>query len=224
MPGLPRSRRTVLAALLLAPPLALGACAMLPPLSVEEAVRRLLRRATERALARLEAPGGVWDRLGADVDFSALPPVLALTLRGALLSGEFRHRLDAWLRPIAMRAVRRAAPRIAAAIKVMGIARAREVLAGGPRAATELLKSDLGPAVLEAMLPEFTDAIALLDDPLLGPVIRALAGAAGEALAHRLARATDRVLWDAIAAEEAAIRADPNAGGDADLARILAHP
>lgn len=219
-----RSRRQILQALALIPPMVLAGCAALPPLSVEEAVRRLLRRSVERALARLEAPGGVWDRLVDQVDFSALPVTVALALRGALLSGEFRRRLDGWLRPIAMRAVRRAAPRIAAAIKVIGIARARDVLAGGPHAATELLKSDMGPAVLEAMLPEFTDAIALLDDPVLGPVIRALAGAAGEALAHRLARATDRALWDAVAEEEAAIRADPNAGGDPDLARILAHP
>lgn len=214
------SRRTVIAGLALG----VAGCAVLPPLSVEEAVRRLLRRATERALARLEAPGGVWDHLVADVDFGALPPTLALTLRGSLLSGAFRRQLDAWLRPIALRAARAAAPRIAAAIRVMGIARAREVLAGGPHAATDLLRSEMGPAVLEAMLPEFTNAIALLDDPVLGPLIRALAGAAGEALAHRFARAADRAVWDAIAQEEAAIRGDPTAGGDPDLARMLAHP
>jgi hypothetical protein len=202
----------------------LAGCAALPPLSVEEAVRRLLRRSTERALARLEAPGGAWDRFVAGLDWARELGVAGLVLQRTLMSPEFHHRLDAWLRPVAVRAAHAAAPRLAAAIKVMGIANARAVLAGGPRAATQLLRSELGPAVIEAMFPEFRDALARLDDPLLRPVIAALAELGGEALARKLTRHADAALWDAIGDEEAGLRADPTAGGDPQLAAYLARP
>ena len=204
------ARRAVMAGLTAV----LAACAALPPFTVEEAVRRLLRRATERALARLDQPGGAWDRFVAGLNLG--PGVQAV-----LMSPDFHRRLDAWVRPVALRAVRAAAPRIAAAVKVMGIANARAVLAGGPRAATRLLRSEMGPALIEAMVPEFARA---LDDPALGPLIATLAALGGEALARKLARHADDAVWDAIGDEEAAIRADPTAGGDPQLAGMLAHP
>lgn len=202
----------------------IAACAMLPPLSVEEAVRRLLRRSTERALARLEAPGGAWDRFVAGLDLADGLGVAGLVLQRALMSPDFHRQLDAWLRPVARRAGRVAAPRLIAAIKVMGIANARAVLAGGPRAATQLLRSELGPAVIEAMFPEFRAALHSLDDPLLRPVIAALAALGGDALARKLARHANDALWDAIGDEEAGLRADPSAGGDPQLAPYLARP
>ncbi|KUR77808.1 DUF4197 family protein [Novosphingobium sp. FSW06-99] len=204
------ARRAVMAGLTAV----LAACAALPPFTVDEAVRRLLRRATERALARLDQPGGAWDKFVAGLNLG--PGVQAV-----LMSPDFHRRLDAWVRPVALRAVRAAAPRIAAAVKVMGITNARAVLAGGPRAATRLLRSEMGPALIEAMVPEFARA---LDDPALGPLIATLAALGSEALARKLARHADDAVWDAIGDEEAAIRADPTAGGDPQLAGMLAHP
>ena len=214
------SRRAVIGAMAAL----LASCAALPPLSVDEAVRRLLRRSTERALARLNEPGGAWDRFVAGLDLASGLGPAGLVLRQALTSPDFHRRLDAWLRPAAMRAVRAAAPRIAAAVKAMGIANARAVLAGGPRAATALLRSAMGPAVIEAMFPEFRAALHALDDPELGPVITALTGLGGEALARKLAHHADDAVWDAIGDQEAAIRADPTAGGDPQLAGVLSRP
>jgi hypothetical protein len=202
----------------------LAGCAALPPLSVDEAVRRLMRRATARALDRLEQPGGAWDKFVAGLDLAAGLGPAGLVLQRALTSGDFHRRLDIWLRPVAVRAARAAAPRVAAAVRAMGIANARAILAGGPRAATQLLRSDLGPAVIEAMLPEFRGALHTLDDPVLGPVIAALAGLGADALARKLSRHADQALWDSIGDEEAAIRADPSADGDPQLAGILAQP
>jgi hypothetical protein len=202
----------------------LAACAALPPLSLDEAVRRLLRRATERALARLDQPGGAWDRFIAGLDLgNGLGPA-GLVLQRALMSPDFHRRLDAWLHPLLLRAAHAAAPRLAAAVRALGIANARAVLRGGPRAATQLLRSEMGPAVIEAMFPEFRGALHTLDDPVLGPVITALVTLGGEALARKLAHHADDAVWDAIGNEEAAIRADPNAGGDPQLAELLAHP
>ena len=202
----------------------LAGCAALPPLSIDEAVRRLLRRATARALARLEQPGGAWDQFVGGLDLASGLGPAGLVLHRTLTSTDFHRRLDLWLRPVALRAAREAAPRISAAIKVMGIANARAVLAGGPRAATQLLRSELGPAVLAAMVPEFKSALHALDDPVLGPVIAALAGLGTDVLARQLSRRADDAVWASIGDEEAAIRADPKADGDAQLAAILAYP
>ena len=218
------SRRVMIGGVAASGAVLLASCAALPPLSLDEAVRRLLRRATERALARLEQPGGNWDRFVAGIDLGAGLGAAALPLKLALMSPDFHRRLDAWLRPLALRAARAAAPRVAAAVRTMGIANARAVLAGGPQAATRLLRSEMGPAVIEALLPEFRGALQTIDDPVLRPVIVALATLGGEALARKLARRADDALWDAIAEEEAAIRADPSAGGDPQLATALARP
>ena len=169
------SRRVMIGGVAASGAVLLASCAALPPLSLDEAVRRLLRRATERALARLEQPGGNWDRFVAGIDLGAGLGAAALPLKLALMSPDFHRRLDAWLRPLALRAARAAAPRVAAAVRTMGIANARAVLAGGPQAATRLLRSEMGPAVIEALLPEFRGALQTIDDPVLRPVIVALA-------------------------------------------------
>ena len=202
----------------------LASCAALPPLTVDEAVRRLLRRATERALARIDQPGGAWDRFVAGLDLGQVLGPADFVLKRALTSPDFHRRLTAWLHPVALRAAQAAAPRIAAAVKAMGIANARALLAGGPRAATQLLRSEMGPAVIEALFPEFRCALHTLDDPVLGPVITALLELGGEALARRLAHHADEAMWDSIGFEEAGIRADPGAGGDPELAGMLGHP
>lgn len=225
--GMPVSRRAMVAGslgLVVAGPMAgvLAGCAALPPLSLDEAIRRLLRRSTERALARLCEPGGAWDRFVYDAALPQTYGPAGLVLERALMSDAFRERLDRTLRPIAARAARAAAPRITAAVRVIGVANARAVLAGGPHAATDLLRSDMGPAVLEAMLPEFRDGFRVLDDPLFGPIVAALAGIGGDAIARALTRHAEDAVWGAIGDEEAAIRADPTAGGDPQLAAILA--
>ena len=202
----------------------LASCAALPPLSVDEAVRRLLRRATMRALARLEQPGGAWDTFITGLDLGAGLGPAGIVVQRTLTSADFHRRLDLWLRPVALRAARAAAPRVSAAIKTLGIANARAVLAGGPRAATQLLRSEMGPAVLEAMFPEFRAALHTLDDPVLGAVIRLLVELGGDALARRLAHHADDAVWDSIGREEASIRADPTADGDPQLAGMLARP
>lgn len=207
--------------LVLCASLALGACASVPPLSLDEAVRRLLRRSTDRALARLAEPGGAWDHFLARAALPQTYGPAGLLLQSALTSPAFRERLAQTLRPVAMRAARDAAPRITAAVRAIGIANARAVLAGGPHAATDLLRSSMGPAVVEAMFPEFRDFFRLLDDPVLGPIISALAGIGADGLARTFADHADEAVWDAVGDEEAAIRADPTAGGDPQLAAVL---
>jgi len=215
------TRRIVLAGLAAG---CVAGCAALPPLSLDEAVRRLMRKAVLRALARLDAPGGVWDRFIARLDLPRELGPAGFALAAALTSEAFHRQLDAWLRPVLLRAARNAAPRLSAAIRAIGIANARAVLHGGPHAAIDLLRSDMGPALIEAMVPELKTALGTLDDPALRPLIVIIATLGGEALARALARHADQALWDQMAEEEAAIRADPGADGDPQLAGALAAP
>lgn len=202
--------------------LGLGACASLPPLSLEEAVRRLLRRSADRALARLTEPGGAWDAFVARADLAeGLGPRGGMIAR-VLTSAPVRERLRESLRPAAQRAVRRATPVLADAVRQVGIANARAILRGGPHAATSFLRGEMRGALVETMLPEFADLLHGLDDPLLGPALSALAGVDLSGWAHGLAASADGVLWDALADAEADIRADPQSTGDAMLIAALA--
>lgn len=202
--------------------LALAGCASLPPLSLEEAVRRLLRRSADRALAQLTQPGGGWDAFVARADLPGAMGAQGGALARALTSQHVRARLRESLRPAAERAVRRAAPVLADAVRQVGIANARAILRGGPHAATAFLRGEMRGALVETMLPEFGDLLHGLDDPLLGSVLSALTGVDVSGWARGMAGRADDVLWDALADAEAAIRADPQSTGDVLLVTALA--
>lgn len=204
--------------------MALAACASLPAFSLDEAVRRLLRRSADRAFARLIEPGGAWDDFIARADLPGNYGQRGGLLQQALTSGLMRQRLREAMRPVAARAARRAAPIVADAVRTVGIANARAILAGGPRAASSFLRDAMGGALIEAMLPEFGDALRMADDPLLGPVLSALAGTDLSAYVHDLAERANDVVWNAIAGEEADIRADPRATNDPVLMGALTLP
>nr|WP_255631003.1 DUF4197 family protein [Novosphingobium sp. FKTRR1] len=202
--------------------LTLAACASLPPLSLDEAVRRLLRRSADRALTRLTAPGGGWDGFIARADLPGSLGAQGGALARLLTSPQVRVRLRESLRPAAERAVRRAAPVLADAVRQVGIANARAILRGGPHAATAYLRGEMRGSLVQAMLPEFADLLHGLDDPLLGSALSILAGVDVSGWVRELAARADDVLWDALADAEAEIRADPRATGDAMLVAALA--
>jgi hypothetical protein len=220
-PKLPGRRAVLLGGLAT---LTLSACASLPAFSLDEAVRRLLRRSADRAFARLTEPGGAWDDFIARADLPGNYGQRGGLLQQALTSGAMRERLRESMRPVAARAARRAAPVVADAVRTVGIANARAILAGGPRAASSFLRGAMGEALIEAMLPEFGDALRVADDPVLGSLLSALAGTDLSAYVHSLAARANDVVWDAIAGEEADIRADPRATNDPVLIGALAMP
>jgi len=200
---------------------ALGGLALLPgcaspaaPLSLEEAVRRLLLVATENAFARLTAPGGLWDEQIARLDLPALLGGRGEVLARILGSERIRTQLEARLADLAIDASYRAAPVVADAVRVIGVRNALAIIRGGPDAASAYLRAEMGSALIDAMLPELGEALRLSRDPLIGDVVALLAGPEAAGMAERFGRAIEDAIWTAIAREEAAIRADPEATRD----------
>ena len=182
--------------------------------SMEEAVRRLLLLAADNAFARLTAPGGFWDEQVARIGLDQFLGSRGNTLSRILTSQLFKDRLEERFAGFAIEASFRAAPVVTDAVRVIGFANAIELVRGGPSAASTYLRGEMGTALLDAMVPELGEAIRLAEDPLVGEALGALTGVRVGEVASRIGREVDDAIWGEIAAEEAAIRADPRATRD----------
>lgn len=210
------TRRTILAsagggaALLLLP----GCAGTTGPLSMEEAVRRLLLLSAENAFARLTMPGGYWDeqiaRAGLGTMLGARGDVLTRILTSALV----KSRLEEEFAAIAVEASFRAAPIVTDAVRMIGIRNAVDLVRGGPSAASTFLRGEVGDRLVDAMVPGLGGALRTARDPLLSEAVRALTGVDTRAAATRLGTEIDNAIWGEIAREEAAIRANPRATRD----------
>jgi hypothetical protein len=180
-----------------------------PVFSLEEAVRRMLLLATENAFARLTAPGGFWDQQVARIGLNSVLGTRGDVLSRVLTSSLFKQRLEERFASFAIEASYRAAPVVTDAVRVIGIRNAVALVRGGPTAASAYLRQEVGPALIDAVVPELGDAIRVSRDPLLGQALGALTGVDVPGIATRLGRAVDDAVWGEIGREEAAIRADP---------------
>lgn len=215
-------RRTFfLGALTAGAALALPACQTARPLSLEEAIRRLLYASSENAFARLTEPNGFWDRQVANVGLGNLIGVRGDALTRVLTSQLFRERLQDSFSDFAIEATDRAAPVVADAVRTVGYRNALDIVQGGPRAATAYLRGELGTRLIEAMVPELYDAMRVASDPLLGQLLGAAVGTDIGDIARRLADRIDETIWNEIGREEAAIRADPGATRDPVLIGVF---
>ncbi|QUL39307.1 DUF4197 domain-containing protein [Erythrobacter sp. JK5] len=194
--------------------LSLPACATTQGFSLTEAIRRLLLLSSERAFARLTAPDGYWDDQVARLGLGNLLGTRGDVLSRILTSALFKDRLEDAFADIAIEGSERAAPLVADAVRVIGVANAVELVRGGPTAATELLRGELGGQLIDAMVPELGDAIRIASDPLVGQLIDAAAGTNVSGIAQRLAGRIDDAIWTEMGSEEAAIRRDPAQTGD----------
>jgi Protein of unknown function (DUF4197) len=194
--------------------LLLPGCATTGGYSLTEAIRRLLLLSAENAFARLTAPGGFWDEQVARIGLSELLGTRGDVLSRILTSGLVKDRLEERFATFAIDASYRAAPIVTDAVEVIGFENAIDLVRGGPSAASDFLRVELGSALLDAMVPELGEAIRLADDPLVGQALGALTGVNISNVASRIGREVDNAVWGEIAREEAAIRADPGATRD----------
>ncbi len=201
--------------------LALAGCASLPGFSMTDAVRRLLLLASENAFARLTAPDGYWDqqvgRLGLSNLIGARGDILSTLLTSAL----FKDRLEGAFADIAVEGSARAAPIVTDAVRVIGLANAVQLVRGGPKAATQALRGELGGRLIEEMVPELGQAIRIASDPLVAELINSAAGTDVSGIAQRLAGNIDDAIWTEIGTEEAAIRANPRSTNDPVLIGVF---
>ncbi|MDT8280718.1 MAG: DUF4197 domain-containing protein [Erythrobacter sp.] len=182
--------------------------------SMEEAVRRMLLLASENAFARLTAPGGFWDEQVARIGLNQLMGTRGDVLSRILTSSLVKDRLEERFASLAIEASFRAAPVVTDAVRVIGFENAIDLVRGGPTAASDFLRLQMGSALIDAMVPELGEAIRLSNDPLIGQTIGALTGVNPGDVASRIGREVDNAVWGEIAREEAAIRANPQATRD----------
>lgn len=184
-------------------------------------VRRLLERSSSNAFTRLSATDGFWASPVARINMPVLFGRTAKGMPGVLKQPAFREKLLRRLNTIAEQGARAAAPQVDGAVRSLTIDNAAGVVAGEPTSATTLLRAQMGPTVVNAMIPELERQLRMTDDPIVGQAVAALKGVKLEDVAHALALSADSAIWYEIGAEEAAIRRDPAKTGDALLIRAL---
>ena len=210
------ARRAFLAGTAAAGLLALPACqSMGGGFSMVNAIRRLLTLSSQAAFAALTAPGGFWD---SEVARFEAPDVFGRSgtgvLKNLLTSALFKQNLQHQLNIIAERGAERAAPVVYAAVSKLSIPDAVGLVRGGPTAGTSYLRTEMGPALINAMIPGLTDALRLSADPVVGQAVRALSGVDIGEMAHAIANRADNSIWYQIGHEESMIRAHPETTRD----------
>jgi hypothetical protein len=209
------SRRAILGGTLSAGALMLlPGCATTGPLSMEEAIRRLLLLSAENAFARLTMPGGYWDEQIARAGLGTMLGARGDVLTRILTSGLVKSRLEEEFARVAVEASFRAAPVVTDAVRMIGIRNAVDLVRGRPSAASTFLRGEVGDRLIDAIVPGLGDGLRMARDPVLSEAVRALTGVDTRAAANRLGREIDTAIWGEIAREEAAIRANPRATRD----------
>jgi Protein of unknown function (DUF4197) len=209
-------RRDLLVAATLAPLLALPGCANTGGFSLVEAIRRLLTLSSQRAFAALMQENGFFDSQVARISIpDRLGGSTTTGIVSALLSTEaFRSRLTRQVNRAAEKGAALAAPIVTDAISSLSVEDALSVVRGGSSAATDKLSSALGTRLVEAMLPGVGDGLKLFDSAVVTQALRLATGIDFAGLRDDVTRKASDGIYRAMASEEAAIRANPQATGD----------
>lgn len=182
--------------------------------SYVNSVRRLLELASTNAFARLTATGGFWD---SQVSRLPLPDLFGRRgneAQSILTSAIFKDRLQHALNDYAVEGARRAAPLVTETIRTIGFANAAALLRGGPTDATSYLRQQMGPALINAMIPALGDSMRVAGDPLINQAITALSGVDVNQVAQSVANEADNAIWYSIGLQESEIRRDPSRTND----------
>lgn len=219
------TRRGLIAAGLALPLLSLSGCVtrLGDLVGLEDAVRRLLSLASQRAFARLLTDQGFFRD---DITRITLPPQLsgsAITAALAIALGTraVQQRLLQVVNDAAQEGAGRAAPIVADSIRDMRIADARAIVRGGPTAATDHLARSMRERLFDVVYPEIGRALRLAENGVIQRVLQVATGINFIGLQADVARKTSAAIYNAMGREEAAIRADPQASGDPVLAQVF---
>lgn len=214
-------RRSLLAAGLSLPLLALPGCATMGGFGFEDAIRRLLTLSSQRAFARLLQENGFFEDELARVP---LPPELngAGAVTSALLRTSLvRNQLLSLMNRAAANAAEAAAPIVYDSIRSMSFADAVSLVRGGPTAATDFLERSMGNAIVDVMFPGVGQALRLFDNGIINQLVQAATGINFGGLQRHVTESASRGIYRAIGREEAAIRANPRETGDPVLTGVF---
>lgn len=216
-------RRTLIATAALTPLLTLSGCAGGQGFSLVEAIRRLLTLSSQRAFAALMQENGFFDSQIARINVpDQLGGAAASGIVAALLRTEaFQSRLMRQVNRAAEKGAALAAPIVTDAITSLSVEDALSVVRGGSSAATDNLSSALGTRLVEAMLPGVSDGLKLFDSTIVTQALKVATGIDFAGLRDDVTRKASDGIYRAMANEEAAIRANPNATGDPLLMAVF---
>lgn len=219
------SRRSLIAAGLALPLLALPGCAtrLGDLVNLEEAIRRLLTLSSQRAFARLLTDEGFFRDEVARVE---LPPQLGgsgvtAALAVALGTRAVQDRLLRLVNRAAADGARAAAPVVYDSIRDMTIVDALSIVRGGPTAATDYLARSMGDRIFDAIFPGVGEALRVAESGIVQRILRVATGINFPGLQADVARKASAGIYRAVGREEAAIRADPRSTGDPVLAGVF---
>jgi len=208
------SRRGLIGAGLILPLLTLPGCTTaLGGFSFEKAVRRLLTLSAQRAFARLMRDDGFFADRVAQVTLPAeLGGTGATSILAALLqTPAVQEKLLRQVNQAAGVAARAATPIILDTIRDIPIPDAVAIVRGDSDAATAFLERSLGDSIYEALLPGVGIGLRLADSAVVTDALKAATGLDHAGLQRDVARKASAGIFRAIAREEIAIRADPDA-------------
>jgi hypothetical protein len=208
------ARRAFLAGAAGAAILALPGCQSMDGFSMVDAIKKLLTLSSQNAFAKLTAPGGFWDSAVARFEVPELFSGSGGGIRSLLTSAVFKQQLQRQLNIAAEKGAERAAPLVLETVRAISIPDAVGLIRGGPTAATTWLRTEMGPGLINAMIPGLGDAIRLSGDPTLNQAIKALSGVDLGQVAQAVSIRADNSIWYQIGAEESAIRANPESTRD----------
>lgn len=216
-------RRQLLAIAAMVPLLGLPGCAGTGGFSLVEAIRRLLTLSSQRAFASLMQENGFFDSQVARISLpDRLGGSTATGIVSALLTTEaFRSRLTRQVNRAAEKGAALAAPIVTDAITSLSVEDALSVVRGGPSAATDKLGSALGSRLVDAMLPGVSDGLKLFDSGVVTQALKLATGIDFAGLRDDVSRKASDGIYKAIAREESAIRANPQATGDPLLIAVF---
>jgi hypothetical protein len=203
--------------------LSLAGCQSAPELSLTEAIRRLLTLASQNAFADLIRENGF---LSSQIAKLQVPEFLGGSdvslIAGLLLNSRpVQDRLLRVVNRAAEKGADLAAPIVAETVRNMSIADALSIVRGGPSAATDLLQSQLGDALIGRMLPGVEGGLRLFDNEIISQVISKVANVDLTRIVGDVAGKANSAIFRAIAAQEANIRANPAATNDPLLIAVF---
>ena len=140
-------------------------------------------------------------------------------MANVLTSALFKSRLQDSLAFLAEKGSEKAAPVVLEAVREIGFQNTRAIIQGGPTAATDYLRGQMGDGLVTRLLPEMALRIANNGD--IGRLADQLIGVNSTRIAAQVSEAVDSAIWREIGVEESAIRADPQATNDLLLIAVF---
>ncbi len=216
-------RRKFLAAGAAATILALPGCASLPAFSLTDAIKRLLTLSSQNAFAQLLQPNGFFESQVARI---SVPERLGGTrvtniATAVLRSKPIQKRLLKQVNRAAETGADLAAPIIADSIRSMSIADAAAIIKGGDRAATTLLQNQMGTSLATRILPGVSKGLNLFDNEIINLVLAQVSDINFADISEDVTAKVSDAIYRSIGAEEAKIRANPQATNDPVLIGIF---